>query len=120
HLSVQAFYSRVLLLLLFALCGLLLMQHRFLDEAATYSAFGSNLMMSALFIAMLRRRNDIKGQSVYIALSKMLGTFTAFLTVPYSELLTLLYLVTFCLDLIYTILLYDKCQAGALTARQEF
>ena len=36
--------------------------------------FGQNLMMSVLFLWMFFSRDDLRGQSVYIALFKMLGT----------------------------------------------
>ena len=39
-----------------------------------YSAFGQNLLMSILFIMMLFKRNSLRGQSIYIAIFKMLGT----------------------------------------------
>ena len=39
-----------------------------------YSAFGQNLLMSILFIIMLFKRNSLRGQSIYIAIFKMLGT----------------------------------------------
>ena len=41
---------------------------------AAYSAFTQNLMMSVLFIAMLVRRGNVDGQSMYIAIFKWLGT----------------------------------------------
>ena len=41
---------------------------------ARYSAFGQNLLMSALFIGMLVRRNNVDGQSMIIAIFKWLGT----------------------------------------------
>jgi hypothetical protein len=44
------------------------------DWGAIYSAFGQNLMMSVLFIGMLVRRNNVDGQSMYIAIFKCLGT----------------------------------------------
>ncbi|MBN1487769.1 MAG: hypothetical protein JW981_09020 [Anaerolineae bacterium] len=44
---------------------------------ALYTAFGSNVIMSGLFIFMLLLRRDVAGQSCYIALFKLLGTFFA-------------------------------------------
>lgn len=47
------------------------------DPDGVYAAFAQNLMMSVLFIAMLRRRGSLAGQSVAIAACKFLGTLAA-------------------------------------------
>ncbi len=39
-----------------------------------YTALGQNLLMSVLFVVMLVNRGSIAGQSIYIALFKLLGT----------------------------------------------
>ena len=44
------------------------------EDGAGYSAFLQNLLMSALFIAMLVARRGLRGQSVTIAVAKWLGT----------------------------------------------
>jgi len=44
------------------------------EDAAGYSAFLQNLLMSALFIAMFVARRGPRGQSVTIAVAKWLGT----------------------------------------------
>ena len=44
------------------------------DFRGIYSAFGQNLVMSILFIIMFSKRNSLRGQSIYIAIFKMLGT----------------------------------------------
>jgi hypothetical protein len=77
-------------------------------DGGTYSAFGQNLMMSVLFIAMLYQRRSLRGQSVGIALSKCIGTLLAsgafYLYMPishHSALLPFLYLATFFYDIVY-------------------
>lgn len=52
--------------------------HEFRDAIGWYAAFGQNLMMSILFVAMYFRRGDLRGQSIGIAVAKMLGSFFAF------------------------------------------
>ena len=47
------------------------------DFDGAYSAFGQNLMMSILFVAMLYSRGSLRGQSVPIAALKMGGTALA-------------------------------------------
>jgi hypothetical protein len=44
------------------------------DNAARYSAFLQNLLMSGLFIAMLVARRSLRGQTLTIAVAKWLGT----------------------------------------------
>jgi uncharacterized membrane protein YfcA len=82
------------------------------DFDGVYSAFGQNLMMSILFIAMLRSRGSLRGQSVGIALLKMGGTALAsfafyFYNPDYdgSVLLPFLYVA---------ILIFDGIYAGAV------
>ena len=75
------------------------------------SAYISNCLTSLLFISMLRCRNNVLGQSIYIALLKMLGSLIAFLpylltnSVPFF---TLLAIATFIFDWIYIGLLYVR------------
>jgi hypothetical protein len=89
-----------------------------------YLAFGLNFMMSALFISMLLRRNSVRGQSIYIALFKMVGTvlpaIMSALLFPGSLLLGFLYVFTFMLDLIYTVALYAKLREAGISPWRRF
>ena len=85
------------------------------DFIGVYAAFGQNLMMSILFITMLLIRNDLRGQSIYIALFKMLGTgissLAFYLYIPISQgsfILPFLFVSIFVYDLIYLALIYQK------------
>src|SRR5918998_5565616 len=87
------------------------------DFDGAYSAFGQNLMMSILFLAMLYNRGSLRGQSLSIALTKMGGTAlasTAFLfynpEYDGSILLPFLYVA---------ILVFDGIYAGAVIARRR-
>jgi hypothetical protein len=44
------------------------------DDYRYYTAYIGNLVMSVLFVAMILRRRSSRGQSMYIALFKLLGT----------------------------------------------
>lgn len=108
----RLFYPALILGLLVS-CGVILtITVEFNDWDGKYAAFGQNLMMSILFIAMLLKRRDVSGQSIYIALFKMLGTLLPsllfFLRFPTSSLLNFLYVAIFVFDLIYVILLHAK------------
>ncbi|MBX6762877.1 MAG: hypothetical protein K6T51_07285 [Rubrobacteraceae bacterium] len=110
-LSRPLFYATFALMVAIALPTIILMSRTFGDYDGAYSAFGQNLMMSALFIAMLYNRRSLRGQSLPIALCKLFGTAAAsfafyFYSTDYSgsPLLTFLYLAIFALDLLYTLL----------------
>ena len=107
----RVFYAMFGLALVASFCAVLSVTYEFADWDGAYSAFGQNLLMSALFLAMLRARRSLRGQSVSIALSKMVGTVLAsvafYLYSPLSAgsiLLPFLYVATAALDLIYVIL----------------
>lgn len=132
-------YLRLILLL--ALFVAFVINYRFVyefhDLEGDYTGFGINCMMSMLFIGLLVRRDDIIGQSIYIAIFKWLGTLTAFLstcleilsfdiatsfdfprifteiithqTYPLTPLIKFLYLIVYCCDVTYITLLYRKC-----------
>lgn len=83
----------------------------FHDPEGKYSAFGINLMMSILFIKMLLKQ-DLHGQSIYIAYSKMIGTLCASIWCyslnPYSILLNLMYVLICILDVVYILMVYKR------------
>lgn len=71
---------------------------------AQYAAFLQNFMMSVLFIQMLKKRGSLAGQSVSIALAKMIGTLAPTILVfaaKGSVLLQCLGVVIFFFDLLY-------------------
>jgi len=88
---------------------------QFEDWNGMYAAFGQNLMMSVLFVAMLLRRDDIRGQSLWIGITKMAGTVLPsllfYLKYPDAPLLNFLYVAIFLFDLLYCILLYKKIRS---------
>jgi hypothetical protein len=106
------FYPAFILGLLVSFGLILAITVEFNDWDGKYAAFGQNLMMSVLFVAMLLKRQNVKGRSMYIALAKMIGTLLPsilfFLRYPNSPLLNFLYVSIFVFDLIYTLLLYAK------------
>jgi len=106
------FYPVFVLTLVVSFFAILTMTIEFKDWDGKYSAFGQNLMMSILFIVLLLKRNGLSGQSMYIALFKMLGTLLPsilfLLKFPASVLLNFLYVAIFIFDLLYILALYAK------------
>lgn len=106
------FYPAFILGLLVSFGAILAITSEFNDWDGKYAAFGQNLIMSVLFVAMLLNRQNVRGQSIYIALFKLIGTLLPsilfYLRFPTSLLLNFLYVAIFIFDSIYVVLLYDK------------
>ncbi|MGW4568899.1 transmembrane-type terpene cyclase [Streptomyces sp. NPDC004561] len=110
YLPDRLFLPALAVLLAFAYPGMNYASEQFDAGAGTITAFGSNLAMSAMFLAMLAARRGTRGQSAAIALAKLLGTACASLTLltdPHgaprydSALMYYLYAACFLLDLAY-------------------
>lgn len=109
----------------------------FNDIKGAYSGYGINLIMSILFVERLIRRDDIRGESIYIAIFKFLGTFFAIFasffgsaidihapvnlhmilgeiisvnTYSLKLVVRVIYPVIFLIDILYITLLYNKCR----------
>ena len=96
------------------------------DVDGVYAAFGQNLLMSVLFIVMFfRRGNSLRGQSIFIAIFKMLGTgltsihFYIFEPISQSSfVLPFLFVSIFIFDLFYTLMIvkqYKKSNKSIFT-----
>ncbi|PRC42175.1 hypothetical protein C6A85_000000111870 [Mycobacterium sp. ITM-2017-0098] len=79
------------------------------DDGSVYTAFIDNLVMSVLFLSMLVRRGDRRGQSLWIAWGKLLGTLTAsisqYLYDPGNVLWLVIYIEILVLDIVYVAML---------------
>lgn len=112
NLPKQLFYPNFLITLILAVLIILTMSYEFKEFIGIYAAFGQNLLMSVLFISMLLKRDNARGQSIYIAIFKTIGTilpsYLFFSYYPKSYLLILLYGAILFYDLVYIILLHSK------------
>jgi hypothetical protein len=112
HLPRTLFYPTFGLSLLLSALFIVVICREFKDYIGIYAAFAQNLLMSVLFIRLLLKRNSSSGQSLYIALSKMIGTvfpsILFYLYFPHSQLLFLFFCSIFIFDLAYFLLLYFK------------
>jgi len=113
--SSRTFYLVFVLGLGTALVMILAVGEELEDSIGMYAAFGQNLMMSVLFVTMILGRNDLRGQSIYIALFKLLGTglsSTAFYFfrpgIQDSVLMQFLFVAIFVFDIIYFVMVYQK------------
>jgi hypothetical protein len=122
HLSSLVFYFLLAAGLATAFSLVILISVEFGDTYhGGYAAYGQNLMMSILFIAMLIQRDSVRGQSMYIALAKLFGTAITSLTMYLfvhtapgplagSPLMSFFYCAILAFDAIYAVMLYRKCK----------
>jgi hypothetical protein len=116
----RLFYPLLFLSLSLSFLIIMAIMFEFNDWQGKYAAFGSNLMMSILFISLLIKRGNTKGQSIMIAFCKMIGSFLpglAFYIYFRSGLLTVLSAGILIFDLIYMVLLecYLKAENNPVT-----
>ena len=126
-LSKKQFYTMFLLVLATCFGLVFSISYEFSDWKGAYAAFGQNLMMSILFIVMLFRRDDLRGQSIFIALFKMIGTalssiaFYLYASIAQgSVLLAFLFVSIFVYDLIYTVMVYQKYRENGISVWGRF
>ena len=123
-LSPSLFLPTFLFTLGFSALTILLISQEFKEYIGIYAAFAQNLVMSILFIHLFLKREDAAGQSLYIALCKMIGTvfpsLLFYLYFPNSYLLILLYTGIFIFDLVYFLLLYFRLKALSVSPWRHF
>jgi hypothetical protein len=111
YLPRWAFYVGLAATLVLSYLAVDLVCREFDGGRGAYAAFGQNLMMSGLFLAMLIARftagRGLAGQSAWIAAAKLIGTGLASLAIwvggdyAHSGLLTYLYFAILVVDLAY-------------------
>ena len=104
YISRKFFYSLFFITLGISFLTIISITLEFKDFQGQYSAFSQNLMMSGLFISLLLRRGNLKGQSIYIAVFKMLGSLfagIAFFIYFRTYLITTVSVATLIYDCIY-------------------
>lgn len=105
----KIFYSSFLITLVVSFFTILAVMHEFNDLEGKYAAFIQNLMMSGLFIALFLQRGNLSGQSMGIAVCKMIGTMFAavgFYMYFRTPLITIISLATLIYDWLYIVLIY--------------
>ncbi|WP_139559286.1 transmembrane-type terpene cyclase [Methylotetracoccus oryzae] len=108
------FLPSVVLGIVTAFVGVVAMTVEFHDVNGNYSGWGDQLLISISYVALLARRQSIRGQSVYILLSRMFGSIALipaqYLQAPDSVLLVFIYVAFIVFDLIYLTLLLRQCR----------
>jgi len=93
----------------------------FKDTQGYFLGWADAFMMSMLFIALLLRRDNVQGQSIWIAISMFLGNVSAYFWVEYYPKVVLEHSVNLtCLlgtgffNVAYVWLLWEKCKAQGI------
>lgn len=85
-------------------------------EAAKLIAYAQNLLMSALFIAMMWQRDSLEGQSFWIAFCKWFGTFIVMFNylpsrpLPEFAVMWLIFAAIEVCDIWYMVMVWRKCK----------
>lgn len=115
YLPSRLFLPALAAVLLLAYPGMNFASEQFDNGEGAITAFGSNVAMSAMFLGMLAARRGARGQSLGIALTKLIGTGCASLTlltdpdaVPRHEtaLMHYFFVACFVLDAAYAYAVY--------------
>ncbi len=100
-----------------ALCfaGVLAVTYQFNDWTGSFTGWGGNVLIYAMFIAMLLRRGGTRGQSMWIILPSLVGTiglipFEMRIS-PQSTLLNFFYVAIVLTGSLYALLLYRAFRA---------
>lgn len=119
HYPKKLFYPAFAMVLVMALTGIVTLTIDTHDyHGGNITGWGAQLALSAGSIFMLLRRNSPKGQSVYIAIPRMLGTLALIYGQESYErpfmFLRFVYVAFVVLDLAYIWLLVRTCRAQGI------
>lgn len=118
HQSRRQFKQMFFGTLVFALIFIPAFEIEINDFYGAYTGLGLNCIMSLLFIHMLRTRKSTAGQSMYVALSKQIGSLLAVLMsvslYPHSLLIPVMCATLVIFDFYYTRALYQQYRKDGL------
>jgi hypothetical protein len=110
----QWFYPAFVLALTIAFAGVLSITYEFQDWHGNYTGWGDQLLISITFSCLLLRRQSVRGQSLYIVLSRMLGSIVLipgqYIQAPHSIFLAYVWVAFVVLDSIYIMLYLRQCR----------
>jgi hypothetical protein len=108
-LSVIFFYPYSIMVLVISFGFIYFLSRELHDTSGRYIAYIQNLMMSMLFINMLNNRQGLAGQSLGIALLKMIGTLSATILFIFyrSKFVVFAGSLCFFFDLIYFVMVLN-------------
>ncbi|SDZ46666.1 hypothetical protein SAMN05421504_12018 [Amycolatopsis xylanica] len=111
----RVFQGMIIGILLWTVFLVVAAAYEFGDRPGIYSGTAINVFLSLSWIFMLKRRGSSAGQSMYIAMSKFLGSFfagwTVFVMFPGRYLFVVWFLTVWTLDIVYMVLLHRQIRA---------
>lgn len=108
------FIPGFVLTLIAAFFGILAITYEFNDWPGGYTGWGAELLLAASYVSMLLRRDNVQGQSVYIALARLFGSIAVIpgqqILTPRSPFMFYVYAAFIVLDVVYIALYLRKCR----------
>jgi hypothetical protein len=105
-LAEQMFWPATVGIMVTCLITPIVINHAFHDPSGLIAAYFQNALMSILFCGMMLRRDSMRGQSLYVALAKLVGTSVAILYgEPSNAFLLWCYILVIAFDLAYVALI---------------
>lgn len=113
--SRSLFFGSAVTILIIAALLMPAVQQALEPQLTSFPGFAQNILMSALFLSLLASRKTLSGQSIFVAVSKLLGSFFACTSIiiavrensplqaEYTYLLTLSLIIILILDGAYLI-----------------
>lgn len=120
----KLFYPMPFIMMAIAFSLIVTTVPEFNDLQGQYTAFIIDFMMAVLFVVFLLQRGNVRGQSLYVALFKWLGS-AGYAVVfywfhPTSHFLTVLYILTFAFNGCYAWLIYRALRAEGINPWRRF
>lgn len=108
----------------FAVVAILTFQSEFKEETGRHSGYIANVIMSMAFIRMFQTRQGSLGQSIYIAVFKMLGTLVLSIRMfiqleGNAPFLNTLFIAVLILDLAYIYMIVHENQRPAISSDRK-
>lgn len=114
----RSFVPFTLACLALAAAGVLTLTYELQDWQGNYTGWGDQMLISLTFVALLGRRGSVRGQSMYIALSRCLGTLVLipaqYVLTPNSQFLAYVYVSYLLIDITYMLLLARQCRLDGI------
>lgn len=123
-LPAWSFVPSFVMLMALALIGVLAVTYQFKDWTGSISGWGDNLLVFSMWIAMLLRRGNTRGQSMYAVLPAFVGSACLIplemIISPSSLLLTFFYAGFLIVGPVYSWLLWRTFKAEGLNPWKVF
>jgi hypothetical protein len=124
YLPPNWFAPTFLVTLATAFAAILTFTYDLSDWQGNYTGWGDQLLISVSFLYLLIRRRSVIGQSLYIALTRMIGTLSLipaqYILTPRSKFLAFIYVAALVFDSMYVGLMIRQYRHEGLSLWRRF